>query len=162
MSKKDIKKLSEVLNQNIEIEVESKDPNKPPFIYYLEISDGIIKWTCDYAPEGTLHSVEEFIPHQQDQAKQYVEFELEDLEEAIRIKDQKIENGWKKTYVPKYEFNMDEKPLNRKQRRAFAKMLLSGKIPEGKKPEEKEESILPKKEIAPSWKYSDEELSEDS
>lgn len=165
--KKDMQALENFLGSKPEIEAAYNRPDELPFFYHNEIADGLIKWVCSEGPSGEIMSVYEFRPSQPGAAVEYREMVLKNLEEAIKCRDKHVKDGWEETDIPPIQVNQGE-PLNRKERRAVARMMVSGKgIPKDPKKKnggrgrgETTEDPNPGSQPA-QWKYSDESDSDD-
>lgn len=158
--KKDIRSLENFLGAKPEIETTYNRPDALPFLYHNEIPDGLIKWVCSEGPNGEIISVYEFRPNQVGAAVEYREMILKNFDEAKKCREQHVRDGWEESDVPPIQINQNE-PLNRKERRAVARMMVSGKgLPKDKakkKPENpSDQDGELRVNIAPQWKYSDE------
>jgi hypothetical protein len=165
VDKKDVKALENFLGSKPEIEAVYNRPDELPFFYHTEIPDGLIKWVCSEGPNREIMSVYEFRPSQPGAAVEYREMVLKNLEEAMKCRDQHIKDGWEETDIPPIQVNQNE-PLNRKERRAVARMMVSGKgMPKDQKKKDdvggQTEGAPAQANTTPEWKYSDESDSEE-
>lgn len=102
----------------------NQDDNQLPFGYYSPQMDGKVKWVCDYDQNNKIFSMFEYDNGaEKDRQGQQVH---SSLEEAIKVRDILIENGWIKIKPPeitvKYADGMS-KPMNRQHKRYLAKQL---------------------------------------
>lgn len=152
-----VKKVAEWLGGVEEVEGQYNRPDKPPFFYNVDYEGGVIKWVCEQIPTGEIISVYEYNPKDGAEAVQRQEYQLENIEEALRMRDDLLAKGYKPTTIPRAVFNIEGKELNRTQRRKLAGKILAGDIPlEDPKPHD--EDLEEGKEVSgdkpADWKYS--------
>ena len=109
------------------VEAESilnRENGELPFAYFNPETEGKLVWICNRDPEGRITSVFSYNgPVQEDRRCHY----LEAIENAIMIRDELVNNGWKKLKPPKITFTYpgqkEGTSLNRKQRRYLQKQI---------------------------------------
>lgn len=156
-TKKDLKEVENFLGNKVELDTSYNRPDDIPFFYHTETDSGLIKWVCSRGPNQEIMSVYEFHPSQKNGAVEYREGQLETIEQALACREQHVKDGWKPTEIPAFKVNQDGELLNRKERRIFAKKLLSGNtVKNPQNTSTKKDETKPKEQTKITWKYSDE------
>lgn len=114
MKQSDFVKIESILN---------REDDQLPFGYYNPQSDGKLTWNCGYDAQNKICAVFCYSGDGgQDKKASYLENEAQ----AKYMRDELINNGWKKLDPPKIVIKYDdgsEKPLSRKQKRYLAKTV---------------------------------------
>lgn len=92
-----------------------------PFGLYNPDTEGKVTWVCNYGPKNDIISV--FACGNEKDVKQ-----LEDLKQAIFVRDELIKNGWKVLVPPKIGFTTTKSDgtkseMNRKQKRFLGRKM---------------------------------------
>jgi hypothetical protein len=157
--KQNVRAIENFLAQTPEIEASYNREKELPFFYHCQIPTGTISWVCALGPDGEIMSVYKFKPDKLGAAPENKEMQLKSLEDAISVRDRHVADGWQPTDIPTIKANHAES-LNRKQRRAIAKLVASGKNirpADGKDKKGGKEDAEGADDGKPQWKYSDEE-----
>ena len=101
-----------------------------PFGYFNPETEGKLTWICGEGPEQKGRKtdiVSVFAMDLGDHTEKQVKI-LENMEQAIFMRDELIKNGWRKLIPPKIEFTVTNESgqassLNRKQKRGLAKKI---------------------------------------
>ena len=100
----------------------NRDDNVLPFGFYHPGTDGKLIWMCNEDAEGRITGVFSFDKgtHRENSSKY-----IEDMNDAIEIRDTLINEGWKRLEPPKITFSYagTDKPLNRKQKRYLKRKI---------------------------------------
>lgn len=108
-------------NSNIENPYNPSDGGLP-FALYLPASEGVMQWHCGKDAQNNITSV--FLDT--DTKKKQIQY-LTSMAEANRFKNELEKAGWQKLKAPEiklsYAGDKEERPMNRKERRALAKRL---------------------------------------
>jgi hypothetical protein len=100
-----------------------------PFGYFNPQTDGKLTWICGEGPvqkDVNVNIVSVFAMDLGDHTEKQVKI-LDNMEQALFMRDELVKNGWKKLVPPKIEFtvtkNGEQRPLNRRQKRDLAKKV---------------------------------------
>ena len=96
-----------------------------PFGYYNPETDGKLTWVCNVDKDNKITSVFDFKNPDGTHEKQCNY--LENADKAKYVRDELINNGWKKMVPPEVTFKFPgekgERPLNRSEKRKLAKKI---------------------------------------
>lgn len=93
-------------NINVENPMNAND-KKPPFGYFNPETEGKLIWLCNYDQDNKITQVYQLTDPNKSAPEKTVSY-IDTVEEAIRIRDVLIANGWRKLVPPKITFTMDE------------------------------------------------------
>ena len=117
------KRITDAVLKSTEVEsLLNREGNALPFGYHNPETEGKLIWMCNYDAEGRITSVFSFDKGTHREANTNY---LKDMDEAISVRDELVNHGWKKMEAPKATFSYagDDKPLNRKQRRYLKRKI---------------------------------------
>jgi hypothetical protein len=108
----------------------NSNPEDLPFGLYNPETEGKLTWICGYGPtqKGKTAAIVSVYIMDLGDRKERKEFFLENLEEAKKLRNGLIENGWRILIPPKVVFTVSGKngkssEMNRKQKRSLGRKL---------------------------------------
>ena len=97
----------------------NRDGNRLPFGYYNPLSEGKITWHCSYGSSAETNIVSVFL-YKGEEGEDRRDAVLENIEQAIYMKDELVKEGWMPIVPPKVIFRQENGELGtltRKQKR---------------------------------------------
>jgi hypothetical protein len=122
--------ISSYIADNVKVDFAfNQDEEKPPFGYFHPGLEGKLTWVCGEDAEGRLTSV---FCNDLGGGRKETKCDYVSQEDALIIKGELVNAGWKKLVPPKVTFtdsNNQEITLNRAQRRRLKRKLKKIKNP---------------------------------
>jgi len=116
--------LGKYIADNTKVEfLLNKDDDNPPFGYFHPGSEGKLTWICGEDAENRITSVFCF---EEEPGNRQTQCNYITLEQALVVKKELVDDGWKKMVPPKITFtdsNNQKVSLNREQRRKLKRKM---------------------------------------